>query len=177
MSAIDNLLILNEAYVFNSASATSIKTTIIDLQGDNSTTTTATGAAGYGAGPRGVYFTITAPVLFTTITSIRAELQTSDTFTGTLASGALSGTITDLYDSAVLTVSSNTVIGQGSGAKAGNLFPNCTGYVPYFGCKRYVQMVYTIVGPSASEVGSVTAKLDTKIDALQSVAYTVTQVL
>lgn len=235
MSAIDSLLIFNEAYVFNSAAATSVTSAIIDLLGDQPSSVSYTGSTGYGAstplgsygygaGYKGIFFLITAPTLFTTITSIAASLQTSDTYSGTLATGTLTypetlwtgqtqtitksvfgGTANIAAYAAGTTYSAGQVVVSSSvyyislvNSNTGNTpassptqwavlpaaaysvgahYPYQPYFVPFNRVKRYLQVVYTIVGPSSSEVGSLTARLSEQLEALNWANYPVAQVL
>ena len=232
MSAIDNLLTFNENYVFNSASATSVTSAIIDLQGDQPSSVSYTGstgygastplgAYGYGAGYKGVFFLITAPVLFTTITSIAAALQTSDTYSGTLATGTLTNPET-LWTGQTQTIANSAIGLQGAYAggttyaagqvvtyssivyislvssntgntpssspskwavlpaaaySAGAHYPYQPYFLPFNRCKRYLQVAYTVAGPSPSEAGSLTARLSEELEALNWANYPVVQVL
>ena len=238
MSAIDNLLQFNENTVFNSSSATSVTSAIIDLQGDQAGSlsysgstgygaNTPSGAYGYGAGYRGLFFIITAPVLFTTITSITAALQTSDSYTGTLATGTLTGLTGSagpeiIWQGQTQTIANSAIGAQGAygagttyvignvvtsssivyislvGSNTGNTpassptkwsplpaaaysvgaqYPYQPYFLPYNRVKRYLQVVYTVVSPSPSEVGSLTARLTNTLEAINFAAYPVSQVL
>ena len=162
----DNLNFLSSAQVIN-GSGTSQYSTVIDLQGDNGGTT-ATGAYGFGAGTP-VYFAAYNPVAFTTVTSVNLQLQTSDTLSGGNLSSA-----TTLWASGAAT----------QAQLAGSiLWPIVSGgtasqptYVPVYGCKRYVQILFTVVGPSTAEVGTCTAVLTESVDALQYVTYPISAI-
>ena len=162
MALNDNLTFLSNAQVIN-GSGTSQYSNVLDLQGDNSATTTATGTCGFGAGAP-VYFAAYNTTAFTTVTSVNLQLQTSDTVSG----GNLSGTITTLFSSGAVLLASLT---------GGIFWPYVSGgivqptYLPIYGVKRYVQQLFTVVGPSTSEVGSVTSFLTESLDAIQYAKY------
>lgn len=168
MPAKDNLNFLEENDVFNSSSATTVYSNTIDLQGDNGGVTP-TGAYGSGS-VKPIYFEQLIYVAFTTITSLRSQLQTSDTITA--ATGNLSGTITTLLDSGV--------VARASIPAANSWFTAGTQVVPFIlppsGVKRYVQVTYTVVGPSSSEVGAITSYLSTETQSLQRFTYPVASI-
>jgi hypothetical protein len=105
------------------------------------------------------------PVAFTTVTSVQVQLRTSDT----ISSGALSGTVTILVDTGAIAIASLT---------GGILFPSSKipTIIPIKGCKRYVDVLVTTVGPSTSEVGTITALLQESIEALQFISYPITSI-
>ena len=156
MPKLDNTDILFEGQVIN-ASGTTTYSNIIDVAGSDSVTTNAA-SWGFGAG-KPKYIVVYTPIAFTTVTSVQVQLQTSDAYTST----ALSGTVTTIWDS--------TAIAIASLATAGGVFPGTPFIIPVKGCKQYIQLLVTTVGPSTSEVGSLTSYVTDDVQSLQVPTY------